>query len=46
MSAKDSDGIIPIKLYVKDIDGDNQGIFCMLKRGGSEYTEVRLYPAE
>lgn len=42
----DSDGLIPVKLYIKDIDGDNQGIFALLKGNGTEYTEVRVYPAE
>jgi hypothetical protein len=42
----DSDGLIPVKLYIKDIDADNEGIFAMLKRDGTKYIEVRVYPPE
>jgi hypothetical protein len=42
----DSDGLIPVKLYIKDIDANNEGIIAMLIRSGNKYTEVRVYPPE
>ena len=42
----DSDGLIPIKPYVKTIDANNEGIFALFKRSGNKYTEIRVYPPE
>ena len=46
MVAKDSDGLIPVRIYQKEIDGNNNGIFALIKRNGNEYAEVRIYPPE
>ena len=45
MPPADYDGAIFPRIYIKQIDGDNDGIFAVVKRNGTD-TEVRLYPAE
>ena len=41
----DLDGVISPRIYIKEIDADNYGIFAIVKRDGVD-TEVQLYPPE
>jgi hypothetical protein len=45
-SPQTTDGLIPVKLYIKEIDGDNHGIFAVIRRDGNDFTEVQVYPPE
>jgi hypothetical protein len=31
VSPQTTDGLIPVKLYIKEIDSDNHGIFAVIK---------------
>jgi hypothetical protein len=43
MPPADYDGAVFPRIYIKQIDADNDGIFAIVKVDGTD-TEVQLYP--
>ena len=41
----DYDGVVFPRIYIKQVDGDNDAIFAVIKRDGVD-TEIRIYPPE
>ena len=39
----DLDGVIAARMYIKEIDANNYGIFAIVKKDGVD-TEVQIYP--
>ena len=42
----DSEGLVRPRLYIKQIDGDNWGIYTRIRKDGTDNVEVRVYPVE